>query len=46
MSLTKGMTVDESQSVPGTDRFDALLSVRQEILEGVVDRVRGELWKV
>lgn len=37
---------DQSQDALGCDQFYALLRKRQEILEGVVERMRGELVQV
>lgn len=43
MSLTRGALGDQSHDAPGFEQFYALIWERPQILEGVVDRIRGEL---
>lgn len=46
MSLTQGALRDQSHDAPGFEQFFALIRERQGILEGVVERMRGELVQV
>lgn len=46
MSLTRGALGDQSHDAPGFEQLYALIWERPRILEGVVDRIRGELVQV
>lgn len=46
MSLTRGADFDGSGETPGFQQFYSLLRERQTILEGVVDRIQGEMGQI